>query len=423
MTTTPPVDLLVAAVSAQIGRLGPGLYGVACSGGADSLALADATIRAAGAAHVVVLAIDHGLTAAGGEAARAVAAWARSRGAAAVIRRVEVARRSSLEAAARAARYAALDALADELGLCCVLVGHTARDQAETVLLRLLRGTGPAGLAAIPVQRGRFVRPFLALERDAIDAYVRAHALPVWDDPMNEDLRLARVRVRREILPALGRENPRLPAALVRLAQSAAEWLEVIDALARPFARFPLDAAALAQQPAAIRKRAVSLALEAAGLDHDAVHLDRIDRLVSAPERGQVTIAVRGGTVVRSYGVLSVGAGDEPAPSPPLVAPHAEYELRVWRAGDRMRPARLKGRSRKLSDLYIDAKVPRRARAVARVLVRRSDATIVWAEHIGGAFGEPCFRDDSPPDQVGSFDKNGLCNASQRPHARGQTST
>jgi tRNA(Ile)-lysidine synthase len=366
---------------------------VACSGGADSLALADAAIRAAGPANVVVLSIDHGLTAAGAKASAAVAAWARQRGAAAVVRRVEVVRRASIEAAARAARYAALETLADELGLACVLVGHTARDQAETVVLRLLRGTGPAGLAAIPVQRGRFVRPFLALERAAIDAYVLSRALPVWSDPMNDDRRLARVRVRREILPALRRENPQLDAALVRLAGSAAEWLEVIDALARPFARFPIESAALAAQPPAIRKRAVSLALEAVGLDHDAVHLERIDRMVTARERGQVSIDVRGGAIVRSYGVLSVASRDERAPLPPLEAPHGDYELRTWRAGDRMRPARLKGRSRKLSDLYIDAKVPRTARVIARVLVRRGDATIVWAEHLGAAFGESRFRD------------------------------
>src|SRR3954469_21927431 len=97
MTTTPPVDLLTAAVNAQIGRVGPGLYGVACSGGADSIALADAAIRAAGSAHVVVLVIDHGLSPAAAEAAPVVAGWARSRGAAAVIRRVTVAR-GSLEA-------------------------------------------------------------------------------------------------------------------------------------------------------------------------------------------------------------------------------------------------------------------------------------------------------------------------------------
>src|SRR5215813_14152114 len=252
MTTTAPVDPVIAAVNAQIGRVGPGLYGVACSGGADVMALADAAICVAGAPHVVVLVIDHGLTAAAADAARAVADWARGQGAAAVIRRVTVVRRGSLEAAARDARYAALTALADELGLACVMIGHTARDQAETVLLRLLRGTGPAGLAAIAAQRGRFVRPLLALERSAIDAYVAARGLPVWHDPMNDDRRLARIRVRCDILPLLRRENPQLDAALVRLASSAAEWLEVVDDLARPFARFPIDAAALAARPAAV---------------------------------------------------------------------------------------------------------------------------------------------------------------------------
>jgi len=328
---------------------------------------------------------------AGAGASAAVAAWARERGAAAVVRRVEVARRGSLEAAARTARYAALEALADELGLVCVLVGHTARDQAETVLLRLLRGTGPAGLAAIPVQRGRFIRPFLAIDRAVIEAYVRAHALPIWNDPMNGDRRLARVRVREEILPALRRENPQLDAALVRLASSATEWLEVIDALTRPFTRFPVACAALATQPAAVRKRAVSIALEAAGLDYDAAHLDHIDRMILAPERGQLSIDVRGGAIVRSYGVLSIAPRDSPTPMQALDAPGEGYELRTWRAGDRMRPGRLKGRSRKLSDLYIDAKVPRAIRATSRVLVRKSYATIVWAEHLGAAFGESCF--------------------------------
>jgi tRNA(Ile)-lysidine synthase len=400
MTTTAPVDLLVAAVNAQIRRVGPGLYGVACSGGADSLALADAAVRGAGPSNVVVLSIDHGLTAASSTASAAVAAWARGQGAAAVVRRVEVVRRGSLEAAARVARYAALDTLADELGVVCVMTGHTARDQAETVLLRLLRGTGPAGLAAIPAQRGRFVRPLLALEREAIDAYVRARQLPVWHDPMNDDRTIARVRVREEILPALRRENPRLDAALVRLASSAAEWLEVIDAQARAFARFPIDCAALAAQPAAVRKRAASLALDAAGLDYDAVHLEQLDRAITAPEQGQISVDVRGASLVRQYGALAVAC--EPPLPPPLSVPHG-FELRTWRAGDRMRPARLKGRSRKLSDLYIDAKVPRAARATARVLVRRRDAVIVWAEHLGAAHGEPCFVAPLPTRSDGTF--------------------
>jgi tRNA(Ile)-lysidine synthase len=406
MTTTPPVDVVIAAVNAQIGRVGPGLYGVACSGGADSMALADAAIRVAGPAHAVVLVIDHGLVPGSAEVAAAVAAWARGQGAAAVVRRVHGTRRGSLEADARRERYAALDALADELGLACVLVGHTARDQAETVLLRLLRGTGPAGLAAIAAVRGRFARPLLGLDRAAIEAYVAARGLPVWHDPMNDDRRVARVRVRHDVLPALRRENPQLDAALVRLAGSAAEWLEVIDGLARPLARFPVAAAAVAAQPAAVRKRALALALEAAGVDYDAAHLEQLDRLVAGPDRGEVAIDLPGARVVRSYGAVSVSmsaATSTRALPVALDAPHAGYELRAWRPGDRMRPARLKGRSRKLSDLYIDAKVPRAARAAARVLVRTSDATIVWAEHVGAAFGESCAIAPIPARTGGKF--------------------
>src|SRR4051794_7660356 len=117
---------VIAAVRASLGQIGAGLYAVACSGGADSIALADAAIEVAGAAHVVVATIDHGLAAGSDLRAAEVAAWARARGAAAVVRRVDAGRG---EAAARDARYAALHAIADELGACAVLVAHTARDQ------------------------------------------------------------------------------------------------------------------------------------------------------------------------------------------------------------------------------------------------------------------------------------------------------
>nr|MBA2543587.1 tRNA lysidine(34) synthetase TilS [Deltaproteobacteria bacterium] len=283
---------LRAAVERALAELGPGLYGVACSGGADSMALADLAIDIAGGSHVVVLTIDHGLSVGSERVAADVAAWARSRGAAGVIRRVDVERRagSGIESAARDARYAALDELAAELGLTAVLVGHTARDQAETVLMRILRGTGPAGLAAMPTATLShssndgdpsvpIVRPLLAIDRDAIDTYVADRALPIWDDPMNVDHALARVRIRAAILPMLRRENPMVDHALLRLAASAAEWLAVIDGLARPFARFPIDCAALAQHLPAIRKRAVALALEHHGIGWDTTHLDRIDRL------------------------------------------------------------------------------------------------------------------------------------------------
>ena len=387
MTSTPPVHPVRAAVNAAIGRVGPGLYGVACSGGADSMSLAHAAIACAGAAHVVVITIDHRLQPGSGAVADGVAAWAVEQGAAAVVRGVDVPKQASVEAAARDARYAALEAIADELGLASIFLGHTARDQAETVLMRILRGTGPAGLAGIPARRGRFERPLLALPRAAIDDYVTIHALPIAADPMNEDARLARVRMRTELMPLLRKENPRLDGALVRLAASAAEWLEVIDALAAPFSAFPIDCAALAAQPAAVRKRALSLALDAAGLDHEAVHLDELDREVRRPARGEVSLDVPGARLVRSYDQLGVEALAEVLR--PLRAPEGPYVLRVWQPGDRMRPARLRGKSRKLSDLMSDAKVPRAARAGARVVVRTTDAEIVWAEHVGVAFGEP----------------------------------
>lgn len=391
-----------AAVTPVLDRLGPGLYGVACSGGADSIALAHATITAAGAAHVVVLTIDHGLSAGSAEIAAQVAAWARGQGAGAVVRRVEVARRASIEAAARDARYGALDALADELGLAVVLLGHTARDQAETVLMRIVRGTGPAGLAGIPAQRGRFVRPLLALPRDAIERYVQVHDLPTWADPMNEDPRLARIRMRTEILPALRRENPQLDQALVRLASSAAEWLDIIDALTLPYAQFPITCSVLAPQPAAIRKRAVSIALDRLGIDYDATHLEAIDHLVTSPPKGHSELDIAGARIVRSYDTLVLTSATSP-PALELRAPAGPYELRVWQAGDRMRPARLKGRSRKLSDLFIDAKLPRDARAMARVLVRTTDGVIVWAEHVGLAFEAAENLTPQPVQTGGSF--------------------
>lgn len=394
------------AVRRALAGVGRGLYGVACSGGADSMALAHATIAVAGAPHVVVISLDHGLSQRSAEVCAGVATWANGQGAAAVVRAITVPRRASLEAAAREARYAAFAAIADELGLIAVLTGHTARDQAETVLMRIVRGTGPAGLAGIPARRGRYVRPLLALPRDAIEGYVRAHALPTWDDPMNADLQLTRIRIRERVLPVLRHENPRLESALTRLASSAAEWLEVIDGLAAPFARFPIACAALAERPAAVRKRALSVALEALEIDHEATHLERLDRLVTSAPRGEIAIDLPGARLVRSYDLLVVAGAPVAAPSRSpsglgpgeLHAPAGPYVLRGWRAGDRMRPVRLKGRSRKLSDLYIDAKVPRADRLHARVLVRTTDDEIVWAEHIGLAFGSEENLTPSPPE-------------------------
>ena len=410
------VRTLRAAVNAAIGQVGPGLYGVACSGGVDSMALADAAIACTGAPNVVIVTIDHALQAASSDVATGVAAWAREQGAGAIVRRVEVQTdRSSLEAAARAARFAAFDRVIEELGLVALLLAHTQRDQAETVLMRIVRGTGPAGLAGMATRRGPFVRPWLEVPRAATEAYVRARGLPVWDDPMNADPAITRVRVRDSVLPAVRSENPAVDEALVRLAAATREWLDVIDAQAAPFGQFPIDCTALAATPPAIRKRALGLALDRAGLDYEASHLDAIDRVVVGPARGEVSIDVPGARVTRSYATLdvhrevvpaigravgsaSVTRSDETRPARPdtyrYVAPDGPYEIRTWQTGDRMCPVRLRGRSRKLSDLFIDLKIPRSQRALAHVLVRTTDRAIVWAEHVGIAYG---FSTDLAP--------------------------
>ena len=106
---------------------------------------------------------------------------------------------------------------------------------------------------------------------------------------------------------------------------------------------------------------------------------------------GEVGIDIAGGRVVRTYDVMAVLTAAELGATtvePPVMDAPEGYEVRPWRAGDRMRPARLKGRSRKLSDLYTDARVPRSLRKAARVMVRREDGVIVWAEHLGFAHGE-----------------------------------
>ncbi|HEY1551976.1 MAG TPA: tRNA lysidine(34) synthetase TilS [Kofleriaceae bacterium] len=374
-----PVATIARAVDAAIGQVTA--IGVACSGGIDSMALADAAI--ATGRHMVVVTVDHQLQPGSADVAEGVAAWARARGAIGEIRRVVVEPQASLEAAARDARYAALDTAIAEHGLAAMLLAHTARDQAETILMRVLRGTGPAGLVGMAAARGSYLRPLLQVPRSATEAYVAARGLPTWPDPMNADATLTRVRVREQLLPLLRGENPALDDALIRLGASTHEWLEAIDQLAAPFARFPIACSALAEQPAAIRKRALARALDAADIGYDAVHLDQLDRLACAPARGEVSIDLPNGRLVRSYDVLApaVVASATEQPTAPV-----GYELRAWRAGDRMCPARLGGRSKKLSDLYGDAKIPRAAREHARVLVRLLDGTIVWAEHVGRAY-------------------------------------
>jgi tRNA(Ile)-lysidine synthase len=196
---------------------------VGCSGGPDSTALVHVLRRLAPelSLELCVASVDHGLRAESRGEVEAVGRFARALGLDFVPLAVTV-EGPGIQAAAREARYAALLGLARARGAEGVAVGHTRDDQAETVLARLLRGGGLAGLGGIEPRRADgVVRPLLDCTRAEVMGYVTANALPVVEDPSNLDPRFERVRIRREVLPRLEREDPNLRAHLADLADEA----------------------------------------------------------------------------------------------------------------------------------------------------------------------------------------------------------
>ena len=225
------------AVRSALADLSPGdVVLVACSGGGDSMALAEAVAheqRHAGWRAGVVV-VDHGLQPGSDEVADRVAGWLGVLG----LDPVEVARvavaadGSGLEAAARDARHGALEVAAERVGAVAVLLGHTLDDQAEQVLLGLVRGSGARSLAGMPGSRGRLRRPLLAVTRAECRESCTAEGVPWWDDPMNADPAFARVRARRAVADLEADLGPGVAAALARSADQRREDADHRDALA-----------------------------------------------------------------------------------------------------------------------------------------------------------------------------------------------
>ncbi|GHE12194.1 tRNA lysidine(34) synthetase TilS [Klenkia taihuensis] len=316
------------AVAAVRSAVRPGLTGpvlVACSGGADSLALAAAVAFEAPRAGVPAgaVTVDHGLQAGSAERAGATAALLRGLGLDPVlVRRVRVGTAGGPEAAAREARYAALSAAAAEHG-ARVALGHTRDDQAETVLLGLGRGSGPRSLAGMAPLRPPWWRPLLDLPRATTRAACAAQGLPVWEDPHNTDPAFTRVRLRTEVLPLLEEVlGGGVAAALARTAALLQEDTGALDELAAAVAD-PTDCATLAALPAALRRRVLRRWLLAAGTpDLAAVHLHAVDALVVA-WRGQGRVDLPGGAgVVRSSGRLALHGPRAQRSEPPSEEPH-----------------------------------------------------------------------------------------------------
>lgn len=204
---------------------------VATSGGPDSAALAFLTSEARPDLTLTLGHVRHGLRddTRDLEVVQAHAQWL---GAELVVSEVHVQGEGGMEAAARAHRYAALRRQAAERGAGWILLGHSAEDQAETVLLRLLRGTGVAGLAAMSPVRGGLVRPLLHLRRNDLAKFVLYEGLPVARDPTNQDPSIARVLVRTRLLPVLEEFGGDPVAAIARLADLARADSAALDRLA-----------------------------------------------------------------------------------------------------------------------------------------------------------------------------------------------
>jgi tRNA(Ile)-lysidine synthase len=292
---------------------------VACSGGTDSLALLVLSAEA-GLAPVAVH-VDHGARPGSAAEAEIVAGFAERLGTGFAAETVAVAPGPNFEARARDARYEALEAARERLGCTVVLVGHTRDDQAETVLLNMLRGAGVSGLAGVPARRGLIVRPLLGVSRAELAAVCARLGLSPLVDPMNADPAHQRVWLRREVIPALeagaGRD---LRVVLARQADVARADSDLLDRLADgllgeaagggpPGER--LEVAVLRAAPEALLRRALRLWLGPP--PPSAAHVEDVARVVRGERRAAELPA--GVVVTRAGGLVNRGLDNSGGPS------------------------------------------------------------------------------------------------------------
>lgn len=284
---------------------------VACSGGPDSLALAAATADARLTPTAVI--VDHGLQDDSAAVAQFAAEQCRRLGLRSKIVQAVVRRSGSgPEAEARSARYEALESVAGRASGSAVLLGHTADDQAEAVLLGLVRGSGARSLAGMPRRRGPYRRPFLDIRRTVVEAALVENGLRPWRDPHNTDPRYLRSRIRSQVMPVLVAElGGGVPLGLIRTAQLSRADADALDALAADaydeFVGAGGTVAALAGLADAIRWRVLRRMLLAAGCptqDLTMEHVRSVDALVTG-WHGQGPLHLPGRVIVRRrYGTL-----------------------------------------------------------------------------------------------------------------------
>jgi tRNA(Ile)-lysidine synthase len=286
---------------------------VACSGGADSLALTAAAIFEGKRAGIKVGAVivEHGLQAATKQVAAETAKLLSDLGAQPVlIKEVRVGKVGGPESAARDARYSAIDAALKEVTARFVMLAHTINDQAETVLLGLARGSGNKSLNGMTELSGRYLRPLLQISRAQTEAFCQDSGLAYWSDPHNLDKKYSRVRVRESVLPVLEREvGPGVVDALARTAAQLQEDELVLAELAKEYfvefvkiraTAIEIPVVEFGRMPLAIRHRVLAMALAKMGAPEFArVHILAVDALVD-DWHGQKPLTLPGVRVERN---------------------------------------------------------------------------------------------------------------------------
>ena len=320
--------------------------------------------------------------------------------------------KKGLEAAARDARYAFLRSLPGK-----VATAHTADDNAETVLMRLIRGTGLKGLGAIAPVSGNVIRPMLTVTRDDVEAFLEEYALPHVEDSSNAEDDFLRNRIRHGILPLMRAENPRIGENLSAMALLLRQDEACLQAMI-PEEQMP-DVSRLKAMEPALRRRTLERFLKAQGVrEPEQIHIlqaeqllyhwspsasmqfpggvtigrqyDRLVRLECAPELPETRLSVPGETCIGGKRFVSEYAIDlEERPDSVLVCPVGVLIVRSRRSGDTMR---LPGGTRSLKKMYIDRKIPASQRAAVPVLADDRGVLAVF-----GIGTDIRFRPDSLP--------------------------
>jgi tRNA(Ile)-lysidine synthase len=290
---------------------------VAVSGGADSLALAAACEFEAKKLGLKIAAavIDHSLQKNSDKVAAQTAKTLADLGfEEVVVKKVSVGKAGGPEAAARSARYTALETIRQQTKSNYVVLGHTSSDQAETVLLGLVRGSGSKSLSGMSEKTGVLLRPLLVVDRATTEAFCKDSGIKYWSDPQNQDKKYLRVLIRKHVLPFLEKQlGGSVADSLVRTADQLREDNTYLESQAvKSFKKYAkvsssgisFDAKGLEKMPAAILNRVIKKALDAFGSESSRTHVLAVSDLVLS-WHGQKPLALPGVRVVRKGNTIT----------------------------------------------------------------------------------------------------------------------